>query len=238
MNITKTFSITEAVTPFGTTKDDPFRSAMTFIQTSKHGMRVKKATPSLITNGADEALAYITSDTFAFKAKQDGKVIEKTDDYMIIEYKDGTYDYVDLRETVKKNSDGGFFITIKLDTDLKVGSKVKEMDIVASDSLAYSKIGNADNLSYNIGTLSKIAIMNTDEGYEDSAIISEWLSDAMSSEVVVKKEVVLPKSTNVYNIVKKGQSIEVILMNHPEISVSALTIRNWIIYRICCARTA
>ncbi len=32
----------------------------------------------------------------------------------------------------------------------------------------------------------------------------------------------------VSRLVKKGQSIEVILMNHPEIQVSALTIRNWI----------
>lgn len=29
-------------------------------------------------------------------------------------------------------------------------------------------------------------------------------------------------------LVKKGQSVEAILMNHPEINVSALTIRNWI----------
>ena len=29
-------------------------------------------------------------------------------------------------------------------------------------------------------------------------------------------------------LVKKGQSIEAILMNHSEIKVSSLTIRNWI----------
>ena len=38
--------------------------------------------------------------------------------------------------------------------------------------------------------------------------MSEWLSHAMSSEIVVAKEVTLPKSTNIYNIVKKGQSIQ------------------------------
>ena len=31
-------------------------------------------------------------------------------------------------------------------------------------------------------------------------------------------------------LVKKGQSIEVILMNHPELNVSALTIRNSFFY--------
>ena len=32
----------------------------------------------------------------------------------------------------------------------------------------------------------------------------------------------------VYSLIKKGQSVEAILMNHPEIPVSSLTIRNWI----------
>lgn len=209
LNITKTFTATEALTPFGTTRDDPFRSAMTFIQTSKHGMRIKKGDPLLISNGSDQALPYMTSNSFAYKAKFDGKVIEKTDDYIIVEYENGTNDYIDLRDIVKKNSNGGFFISVKLDSDLKVGAKVKQNDIVAYDKLSYSdKIGHTDNLAYNLGALTKIAILNTDEGFEDSAIISDWLSDAMASDVVLKKEVILPKNTNIYNMVKKGQAIQ------------------------------
>ena len=208
MSVTKTLCMTEALTPMGSTRDDPFRSAMTFIQTSKHGMRVKKSMPSLISNGADEALPYMTSDTFAFKAKDNGEITDKTDDYMIVTYKDGTSEYINLKEEVKKNSDGGFFVTIKLDTDLKKGSKVKKGDIVAYDKLSYSDVvGLNDNIAYNAGTLCKVAIMNTDEGFEDSAIVSEWLSDAMTTNVIVCKEVTLPKTTNVYNMVKKGQAI-------------------------------
>lgn len=224
--VTKTLCATEAMTPLGTTRDDPFRSAMTFIQTAKHTMRVKKGMPNLVTNGADEALPYLTSDVFAFKAKQNGKVVEINDNYMIVEYtgfksKNGAqttsdikqYDYIDLRENVKKNSDGGFFITVKLDPTIKKGDTFKQNDIIAYDKLSYSdaigsKSTNDTKLSYNIGTLTKVAIMNTDEGFEDSAIISEYLSDAMTSEVVVKKEYVFPKNTNIYNMVKKGQEIE------------------------------
>lgn len=209
MNITKTFTATEALTPFGSRRDDPFRTAMTFIQTAKHGMRVKRAMPSLISNGADQALPYMITNKFAFKAKNDGKIIEKTDEYLIIEYKDKTHDFVDLRETVQKNSDGGFYVTLKLDSDLKVGNKISKGQIVAYDKLSFSdEVGHTDDIAYNIGTLAKIAILNTDEGFEDSAIISDWLSDAMASEVVVKKEVILPKNTNIYNMVKKGQPIQ------------------------------
>jgi len=209
LSVTKTLCMTEALTPFGTTRDDPFRSAMTFIQTSKHSMRIKNSCPQLITNGADEALPYMVSNTFTHKSKMSGKVIEKTDDYMILAYKDGSKEMVNLIEEVKKNSSGGFFTTIKLDTNLKVGSTFKENEILAYDKLSFSnKIGNGDNLSYNLGALVKIAILNTDEGYEDSTIISDWLSSAMSSEVVVKKEITLPKNTNIYKMAKVGQPIQ------------------------------
>ena len=209
LKVTKTLTITEALTPFGTNMDDPFRSAMTFIQTSKHGMRIEKGSPLLITNGADEALPYLITDKFAFKSKEDGKVIEKTDEYMILQYKSGKKDFIDLRNNIKKNSDGGFYVTLKLDSDYKVGNTFKANEIIAYDKLSFSnKVGHTDNIAYNLGALVKIAVLNTDEGYEDSSIISEYLSEAMASDVVLQKDVVLPKDTNVYNIVKKGDPVQ------------------------------
>ena len=208
-NPVKTLCMTESLTPFGTTCDDPFRVAMNFIQTSKHGMRCNHADPLLISTGADEALPYMISNTFAHKAKEDGKIIEKEDTHLIVEYKDGTHEYVSLEEQVEKNSSSGFFVCLKLDTDLNVGSKVKKNDIIAYDKLSFSgeHVGSNDNIAYNIGTLSKIAILNTDEGYEDSAIISSKLSEKMASDVVLQKSINVPKECNVYNLVKKGSPI-------------------------------
>lgn len=218
LSITKSFCPTEGLTPFGATRDDPFRSAMNFIQTSKHGMRIKNAMPLLISNGTDMALPYLTSNTFSFNAKANGKVIEVTNDYMIVEYKLTKEekerglpekDFIDLRNTIKKNSNGGFYQAIKLDTDLKVGNTFKKNEVIAYDKLSYSsKVGNTGDLSYNLGALCKVAMLTTDEGFEDSAIISEWLSDALASRVVVKKEYVLPKNTNIYYMAKKGQEIQ------------------------------
>ena len=199
--------------------DDPFRSAMTFIQTSKHSMRTKKSMPLLITNGADEAMAHIASDMFCFKAKEDGEVVELLpDDYMVVKYKKPVLsqeniaydnDYISLKEEVKKNSDGGFFITLKLDTDLKQGSKFKKGDIIAYDRSSFSnKNGETDNLAYNLGVLAKVAIMNTYEGFEDSTSISPWLSEAMATDVIAEKSKNLSKDTNVYSMVKVGQPVE------------------------------
>lgn len=209
LNVTKALCMTEALTPYGTTHDDPFRTAMTFIQTSKHGVRTTKSDPLLITNGADEALPYMISNIFAYKAKKNGSVVEMTESYMIVQYDDGTSDFIDLSERVVKNSSGGFFVIIKLDTELKLGSKIKANQLLAYDKQSFStRAGSTDNPSYNIGKLCCIGILNTDEGYEDSAIISHKLSSDMASDIVVTVEKTFPKNTEIYNMVKPGQHVE------------------------------
>lgn len=218
MSVTKSFSMSEAVTPFGTTRDDPFRSAMTFIQTSKHSMPTKKSMPLLVTNGADEAMAYISSDTFTFKAKANGKVIEVTDEYMIVEYDTHvslsghdpyTRECISLKDEIMKNSDGGFYVTIKLDTDMKPGDTFSEGNIIAYHRASYSnKNGETDNLAYNLGVLAKVAILNTDEGFEDSTSVSSWLSDAMTTDVVIEKDKDISKNANIYYLAKAGQQVQ------------------------------
>lgn len=207
---TKTFCMTEALTPFGTTRDDPFRSAMTFIQTSKHGMRTNAAAPLLITTGADEALPKMVSDKFAFKAKDNGTVVEYVENkYMVVSYKNGTSDYINLGEQIEKNSDGGMYILIKLISKVKKGQKFKKDDILAYDKLSFSTIGGEnENLSYNVGALVKVAFPNSDCGFEDSTVSSQWMCDAMASEIVIKKEITLSPFTNIYDIVKPGQEIQ------------------------------
>lgn len=185
---------------------------MTYIQTSKHSMPTNKSMPLLVTNGADEALAYMVSENYVIRAEYDGEVVELVpDDHMIIHYKDkeGTGRYISLKEETRKNSDGGFYITIKMTTDLKQGAKFKKDDIVAYDFRSFSnRNGETDNLAYDVGVLAYVAIMATDEGFEDSTSISYWLSEALGSEVAAQADVELGKLTNVYSMVKVGQPVQ------------------------------
>ena len=209
MNITNTYGITEALSPFMLTSDDPFRNDMTFVQTSKHSTPVEYSMPLLVTTGADAAMPYLSSDMFAHKAKKKGKVTTVTDEYMMVTYDDGTKEFVNLSKQTMKNSDGGFYITLKLRTDLKEGQTVKPDTILAYDEKSFSnRVGSTDpQLAYNLGCLAKLAIMTAEDGYEDSGVCSEWLSDAMAANIVVMKDVALPVSTNVLFIAKKGQAV-------------------------------
>ena len=214
LNTTNTFTIMEALSPLSINHDDPFRTAMAFTQTVQHQMLTKVAMPSLITTGAEEALPYLTSNKFSYKFPfKSGKVVEVTDDYMILE-DDKTKEkrFVDLRVSIQKNSDGGFYLTTKLDPCVKKGQKLKENDIVAYDKQSYSapigKDKNSSNIAYNMGTLAKIAIMNTDLGYEDSCVVDNSISEALESKICVMKDVSLDKNTNVYNVVNIGDPIQ------------------------------
>ena len=212
MNTSKSLTATEALTPFGSTRDDPMRTAMTFIQTAKHMVRTEDSDPLLVTSGADEAMPYLTSDKFAFKAKNEGKVLELTNEYILVEYIDGTKDYINLVETIEKNSDGGYYVPLKLDAvdKLKVGSKISENQILAYDKYSFSNsLGESENIAYNIGKLAKVAIINTDEGFEDSGIITEKMANKLATRVNLKFNVTIDKETDILSIAKVGDKVEV-----------------------------
>lgn len=207
-SVTNTLCMTEALSPFTVTSDDVFRNDMTFVQTSKHTTPIEYGTPLLVTTGADAAMPYLSSDMFAHKAKKSGTVKTVTDEYLLVEYNDGSTEYVNIAEQTMKNSDGGFYITLKLRTDLKAGDKVKENTILAYDQKSFSnRIGDGKQIAYNTGCLTKTAILMTSDGFEDSGVCSEWLSEAMASDIVVMKDVNLDPMVNVLFIAKKGQEI-------------------------------
>lgn len=210
MNAANTLAATEAVTPFGSTRDDAPRTLMTFAQTAQHTVITEESDPMLVTNGADEMLAYITTDKFAFKAKRDGKVIELTEEYMIIDYGDEK-EYVNLSETIEKNSNGGIYTPLKLDVvdKIRVGSKVKENQIVAYNKKSFSNsIGESDNIAYNNGKLAKVAILNIDECFEDSGVCSQQFAEKMATRVIDKEDHILDKDSNIFKIMNVGDQVE------------------------------
>ena len=203
LSIAKTMTITEAMTPLGVTHDDPQRTLMTFLQTSKHMVRCQNNDPTLITNGADEALPYLASEIFSKKADQDGVVVEVVNEpyrkYMVVQYKDGSNQYIDLMTNIKHNSDGGYYVPMKLSTDLTVGKKFKAGEVIAYDKLSFSKsLGESGNLAANVGTLAKVAIINTDEGFEDAAAVSESFAKKLGTSVIMNIETVLDKGSNLF----------------------------------------
>ena len=209
MNDVNTMTIGENLTPMCTTHDDPFRLAMSYVQRTKHDMRVAGGDPLLITNGTDDAISNFTPDIFSVNAKKDGRIIERDDNHIVVQYDDGAIDFIDLNNKVYKNSDGGFYTSIKLEPSKNLGTKVKKGQLIAYDPMSYTvNCGYDDSATYNQGTLVKIAIITSDKGFEDSCIVSSYVSDALSSNVIMEVPVTLSKNTNIFNMMNAGDPVQ------------------------------
>lgn len=196
----------EALQTFGPESADIERVAMAISQ-SKHVVPTANACAGLVTYDMERVMPYISND-FSFTAKQDGKVIAIDHDVMIVQYKDGSYDDIDLSEHPDKNTDGGFYIMNQLTTDFKIGESFKSGEILAYD---HKYINNNDmfgDLTANVGTLATVAIECSGNVYEDSCYITDDLAHRLATKLTQEKNVIISKFANIKYIVKRGQSVK------------------------------
>ena len=202
------FGPAEMLTTGGVQRDDAMRTAMSTKQ-STHLTPVSKASPSLITNGAEKAIQYHLSKDWSFIAKDDGKVVELNDDtgLMIVEYKNGESDAISINSRIAKNGAGGFYLSKKMIPNYKKGDTFKKNDILAQDRDFFTNSEHFGN-QFNIGTLEKIALLSSAATFEDSSYVTKQVSRDMASEIVMQKQVVLGPNTNVDYMVKIGDTVQ------------------------------
>lgn len=203
------FTVAEMLTPIGVTRDDSIRTAMASKQ-SGHILPIAKASPVLISNGAEQTIQYSLSKDFVVTAEEDGEVVESDAEtgLIVVKYKSGKVQAVDTRPKVVKNSSSGFYISNKMDSPLQKGDKVKKNDIIGYENKFFTDDGHNGN-RFNLGSLQKIAVMSAYSTYEDSTFITQKMSEDMGSEIVMKSDVVIGKNANVGNIVKIGDKVHV-----------------------------
>lgn len=208
LDATKLMTSEELTYPMGVSHDDPNRTAMTSKQ-SCHAIPVLDQCPCLITNGFDSTIQYRTGNDFSYVAKQDGEVIDKDDDanIMVIKYKDGTINAIDLDEKTVQNGGGGFYLQNKLDTTFKKGDKFKKDAVLAFDKNYYKDTGVLGNkLTY--GTLIKTACLSNMATYEDSTWSTYRMSRAMSADITMKEiSTVIGKNSSIDYVVKVGDMV-------------------------------
>ncbi len=207
----KDFDGTELTTPgelmqvFGPESSDIERLAMGISQ-SKHVIPVAKSASSPVSYDMERVIPYLSND-FAFTAKQDGKVISIENDVCIIQYKDGTYDDIDLGKHPVKNTDGGLFIINQLSTDLKVGQKFKEGDLLAYDHKYMNEKDMFGEPLANMGTMARVSVETNGNVYEDACEISDRLGHQMTSKITKMKRIILSPFANIKHLVKVGDKV-------------------------------
>lgn len=193
---------TELLTPLGVQHDDPARTAMAFKQTM-YMLMTDKSDPVLVGNGSEKILPYHISSEFSIVAEDDGEIVDKTNDFVVIKYKSGKYRTIDTSLKIRKNSAAGFYIENRLSCNKNIGDKVSKNEVVAWNDKAFKKSGNNPEVAMRLGPLVKIAVIPEWDIYEDSAPITKAASEKMSATMVMPVTV----SLKPYSCVSKIKSI-------------------------------
>lgn len=201
------FSPAELMIPLGVTTDDSVRTGHS-VKQSRHTVPVKKSSPVLISNGSDEICTHYLSSDFVVNAKMDGKVVEKDEKtkIMIVQYKDGSYQAVNLDKRIVKNGGGGFELSNQLVTDLEIGMSFKANQTLAWHGKFFTK-SKDQGIRTCIGPMVKVAICGTYNTYEDSTFVTKKLSEECATEMCFKTPATIGRNANVTFIAKEGSTI-------------------------------
>jgi len=176
-----------------------------------HTMPVLKHTPPIIGCGAEKNVAHSIGDTFSFKAKLDGEIIEinEKEKFVKIKYSNNDIATIDLRSRPIKNSLGGFFITTQLELTEKAKKTMKfeKNQILAVDKSFFGENGLGE-ISYKSGLLVKVALTPLDQTFEDSLIVTQNLIEKTSCEVTMMRALSLNTKTTLEKIVSVGEKVQ------------------------------
>lgn len=204
------FSPVEMLTPATARVEDPIRVSIGGKQ-SGHVVPVKDASPSLVSNGFDEAIQFHLSDDFVVNAEEDGKIVEINEDvgFMVVQYKSGKTKAINIKPEIVKNSGGGFYMANQLKpTKNKVGATFKKDEPLAYHD-KYFQYSEVNGLRYSIGPLAKIAFMSTYNTYEDAGICTEALAERMKTSIVYQEMGRFKKNNNIISMVKIGDHVNI-----------------------------
>ena len=200
-------SCSELETPGTVSRDDAIRTAIATSQTS-HIVSTADAQPCLISNGFDEVVPAYLTDEFSVLADEDGKVLEETEDYLIVQYKSGKKRSINIGHRQSFNSGSGFYVDNKLLSNFHQGDSFKKDDILAYHERFFSK--DSDGIvRENIGPLAKVAFTGIYSTYEDAGIMTAKMSKRLATRLTMKQMFKLNAIDDVEKIVQVGDEIEV-----------------------------
>ena len=200
-------SWSELLTPGTVSRDEPIRNAIATSQTG-HIVPTNGAQPCLISNGVDEIAAAHLTDEFAVLAKADGTVLEIADGYMIVQYKNGKKQAVNVGDRQSFNTGSGFYVNNKLIPNFQAGEKFKENDILAYHEHFFTK--DTDGVvRINIGPLAKVAFTQSYNTYEDAGIVTQSFSKKLETTLTMRQIEKINATDDIEFVVSVGDEVEI-----------------------------
>lgn len=187
--------------------DDPKRVNFIGIQ-QDHVVSISNPDPMFIRTGYDQVLAHRSDDLFSFTAKQDGEVVSVQDRVITIKYKDGTTDTCQIGRRFGVVT--GHVVPHQIDTDLKPGDKFKVGKVIAFNSGFYRPdIRDQNQASLLSGTYAYTALLEKNETWEDSSLISKELAYRMRAKTTHIRTLLVKFTDALHNLVSVNEEVDI-----------------------------
>lgn len=174
----------------------------------KHTMPIEGGgDPPLIGSGFEKTMVYSIGDTFSVKAEEPGTVVEVNEENkrIVIELKDGSKKVYNYETEYTKN--GNILLEKNMELNVKVGQKVKTNEILAFSKEFFKKTAGGD-ITFTMGRICKIALMDDYFTEEDSSLVSEHLSKKMASSITHSKTITISGRANIVKYTKLGEHVK------------------------------
>ena len=192
-------AMSEALVPFQNQMDsDRLVLAVTHL---KQITPISNVEEPLVRTGGEYIVPQLTSSRFVQRAKKDGVITKVVPDkYIVIKYKDGTEDVLDIiprRSRTKR----GAFIELKMNT-LEEGTKVKANQVVAYTN-NFSKNGVfCSGKNVVVAMIDYMGLC-----HEDQYLISKKLADETTVDIIEQKSIIIPPKTKVLQLEKEKKEL-------------------------------
>lgn len=188
------------------TNDDVKRANFVSIMNS-HTVATEGYHQPLVRTGYESVIGNRTHDMFCFTARQDGKVVSVTDKGIIVEYKDGTRKGVTLGRIYGKAEGSVYPHDVK--TFLKENSSFKAGDCIAyNDGFFEPDFMNPGRVVFKTSMLVKVALVETNQTFEDSSSISRRLSNKFNTKTTKVKSITVNFKQNLNKVLMPGTQVK------------------------------
>jgi len=196
---------TSALVSVGSQNDDTKRVNLISIQQS-HTISCEGYHQPLVRTGYEEIIPKRTTDMFSYSAYEDGKVISVNEKGMLIEYMSGEQAGIELGRRFG-NAEGHTY-PHDIVTSMKAGEKFKKSDVIAYNS-GFFEPDFFDNkkIIWKASLLSRTALIESQQTFEDSSAISPQLGSRLQSKVTEIRSIVVDFKQGIKNIVKVGSEV-------------------------------
>lgn len=159
-----------------------------------------------VRTGYEQVVSHRVGEGFCTIAKQDGVVESINESGGLVRYKDGSSEGFQLGRRFGKA--GGQTIPHEMVTNLKVGEKVKNGEVLAyNEGWFETDYFNKGQVLYKGGLLATVAMVETPQTHEDACTITPRLAQRLKTKMTKVKKVRLNFKDVITNLVPIGAEV-------------------------------